>query len=109
MYGHRMKAVLLLTCCTLSLAGCYVTLEAKKPDGSRPSSRVMAECSRQAVRANQEAGDYVNEGFHKPMRPPSARKRRAVVRRQTKRWYDLVALCLTGKGYTVDVRCWDCD
>ena len=95
-----MKAALLLMCAALVLAGCQgVALEAKKPDGKRPSRQVMAECRRQAVRANQEAGDYVHERVHETTRPPSARQRRVVLRRQTKRWYDLVARCLAGKGY----------
>ena len=104
-----MKAALLLMCTALALAGCQgVALEAKNPDGKRPSRQEMAECSRQAVRANQEAGDYVHERIHETTRPPSGRQRRVVLRRQTKRWYDLVARCLAGKGYTANVRCWDC-
>ena len=105
-----MKAALLLMCGTLALAGCQgVRLEAKKPDGQRPSRQVMAECSRQAVRANQEAGDYVHEAVTETVRSPSGRQRRVVLRRQTKRWYDLVARCLAGKGYTVNVRCRGCE
>ena len=104
-----MKAALLLMCGTLALAGCQgVGLKAKTPDGERPSRQVMAECNRQAIRANQEAGDYVHEAVTETVRPPSRRQRRVVQRRQTKRWYDLVARCLVGKGYTVRVYCWDC-
>jgi hypothetical protein len=95
-----MKAALPLMCAALALAGCRgVVLEPKNADGKRPSRQEMEECSRQAVRANLEAGDYVHERVHETTRPTSARQRRVVLRRQTKRWYDLVARCLAGKGY----------
>lgn len=105
-----MRAALLLMCGPLTLAGCQgVGLKAKTPDGERPSRQVMAECSRQAIQAYQEAGTTSMRRLLKQSgRRADRRQRRVGQRRQTKRWYDLVARCLVGKGYTVRVYCWDC-